>query len=59
MRFESLTAEGEIEVITDPEQKNQALAAIMSHYKQPTDTVLAKINVYRLVAKNLCGKCCK
>ena len=63
MRFESLIAEGEIEVITDPEEKNQALAAIMSHYKQPTgpfkDAVLAKTNVYRLVAKNLCGKCRK
>lgn len=60
MFYDSLIAEGKIELITDPKEKVDGLAAIMEHYKQPTGpfnpAIVAKANVYKLIANYLCGK---
>lgn len=60
MLYESMIAEGPIEIVTNPEEKRIGMAVIMSHYRQPTGPfppgALDRVNIFKMVATDLCGK---
>jgi nitroimidazol reductase NimA-like FMN-containing flavoprotein (pyridoxamine 5'-phosphate oxidase superfamily) len=58
--YESVIAEGPIEVLTDPAEKEKGLRVIVAHYDPVTGPIpaatLERVVVLRLVAKYLAGK---
>jgi nitroimidazol reductase NimA-like FMN-containing flavoprotein (pyridoxamine 5'-phosphate oxidase superfamily) len=60
MKYASVIAEGDIELIRGDIEQKKALTAIIEHYKQPKGTfdpeVMKRVRVFRLIATQLSGK---
>jgi hypothetical protein len=61
MAYESVMGTGDIEVVTDADEKSHALRSIMEHYSGTSewefpDAMLARTAVLALTVREICGK---